>query len=134
MFLGCVLKKTLTCYLCLNGGYFPLCILSFLFKSSHSSYPHVCSPALRLIACNNGPFYSMEDHSYTIGVECFGSMQGNCVPFQFLKPYLMYSATIATSTALDFSKGNVGDGVVNSLPSHSTERTLVYSPSPLHDC
>ena len=36
--------------------------------------------------------------------------------------------------ALDFSKGNVEDGVVDSPPSCSAERTPGCSPSPLRDC
>jgi hypothetical protein len=106
----------------------------FLFRSSHSSYPQVCSPALRSIARNHGPFCTTADRSDTIGAECSGSMQGDCVPSQFSKPYLMYSATDAASAALDFSKGNMEDGVVDSPPSHSTGRTPVCSPSPLRDC
>jgi hypothetical protein len=46
----------------------------------------------------------------------------------------MYLATDAASVALDFSKGNVEDGFVDSPPSRSVERTPVCSPSPLHDC
>jgi hypothetical protein len=61
-------------------------------------------------------------------------MQCDCVPSQFSKPYLMYSATDATSAALDFSKGNVEDRVVDSPPSHRAGRTHVCSPSPLRDC
>jgi hypothetical protein len=83
---------------------------------------------------NDGPFCSMEDRSDTIGGECSRSMQGDCVPSQFSKPYLMYLATDATSVALDFSKGNVEDGVVDSPPSRSVGRTPVCSPSPLRDC
>jgi hypothetical protein len=45
----------------------------------------------------------------------------------------MYSATNATSTTLDFSKGNVEDEVVDSPPSRSVGRTPVCSPFPLHD-
>jgi hypothetical protein len=101
-----------------------------LFRSSHSSYPQVCSPALRSIARNDGPFFSTADHSDTIGAECSRSIQGDCVPSQFSKPYLMYSATDATSAALDFSKGNVEDGVVDSPPSRSAD----CLPSPLRDC
>jgi hypothetical protein len=46
----------------------------------------------------------------------------------------MYSATDAASAVLDFSKGNVEDGVVDSPPSHNTGQTPVCSPSPLRDC
>jgi hypothetical protein len=61
-------------------------------------------------------------------------MQGDYVPSQFSKPYLMYSATDAASAALDFSKGNVEDGVVDSPPSRSVDRTPICSQSPLRDC
>jgi hypothetical protein len=61
-------------------------------------------------------------------------MQGDYVPSHFLKPYLMYSATNVASATLDFSKGNVEDGVVDSPPSRSVGRMPVYSPSPLRDC
>jgi hypothetical protein len=61
-------------------------------------------------------------------------MQGDCVPSQFSKVYLMYSATDAASAALDFSKRNVEDGVVDSPPSRSADRTPICSPSPLRDC
>jgi hypothetical protein len=61
-------------------------------------------------------------------------MQGNCVPSQFSKPYLLYSAIDVASAALDFSKGNVEDGVVDSPPSHTAGRTPICSPSPLRDC
>jgi hypothetical protein len=44
----------------------------------------------------------------------------------------MYSATDATSAAIDFVKG-VEDGVANSPPSCSAGRTLVCSSSPLRD-
>ena len=83
---------------------------------------------------NDGTFCSTEDRSDTIGVECSRSMQGDCVPSEFSKPYLMYSATDVASTALDFSKGNVEDGVVDSPPNRSVGRTPVYLPSPLLDC
>ena len=61
-------------------------------------------------------------------------MQGDYVPSQFSKPYLMYSATDAALVALDFSKENVEDEVVDSLLSRSARRTLGCLPSPLHDC
>ena len=47
------------------------------------------------------------------------------------KPYMMCSATDAASAALDFSKGNVEDGVVNSPPSRGAVRTPLCSLSPL---
>jgi hypothetical protein len=63
--------------------------------------------------------------------ECSGSIEEHCLPSQFSKPYLMYSATDAASAAVDFAKGNVEDGVVNSPPSQDATRLLVCSPSPL---
>jgi hypothetical protein len=61
-------------------------------------------------------------------------MQSDCVLSQFSKPYLMYFAIDAVSAALDFSKGNVEDEVVDSPLSRSAGRTPVCSPSPLRDC
>jgi hypothetical protein len=59
-------------------------------------------------------------------------MQGDYVPSHFLKPYLMYSATNVASATLDFSKGNVEDGVVDSPPSRSVGRMRQRSCSPMH--
>ena len=105
-----------------------------MYRNLHSSYPQVCSPALRSIACNDGHFCSLEDRSNTIDVGCSGSMQGNCIPSQFSKPYLMYSTIDAASVALDFSKENVEDGVIDSSPSRSIGRTPVCLPFLLRDC
>jgi hypothetical protein len=109
-------------------------LLLFQFKSLHSSYLHVGSPAQSSIACNDDHFCSREDRSDTVGAECSGSIQGDCVPSQFSKPYLMYSTTDAALAALDFSKDNMEDGVVNNPPSQSAGRTPVCLPSPLRDC
>ena len=38
------------------------------------------------------------------------------------------------STIVDFAKGNVEDGVVNSRPSHGAGRSPVCSPYPLRGC
>jgi hypothetical protein len=100
----------------------------FTFRNLHSSYLQVGSPALSSLVHDDDPFCSIEDRSDSINVEYSGSMQGNCVPSQFLKPYLMYSATDATSTAIDFAKGNVEDGVVDNPLSCSVGRTPIYSP------
>ena len=43
----------------------------------------------------------------------------------------MFSATDAASTAIDFSKSNVDDGVVDSPPSRGLRRSPIVSPSPL---
>ena len=44
----------------------------------------------------------------------------------------MYLATNAALTVVDFAKGSVEDGVVNSLPSWDVVRLLVCSPSTLY--
>jgi hypothetical protein len=46
----------------------------------------------------------------------------------------MYSATDAASMIVDFAKGNVEDGVVNSPLSRGAGRSPVCSPSPLQGC
>jgi len=46
-------------------------------------------------------------------------------------PYLFYSAIDTTSMFIDFSKGNVEEGVVNSLLSWGLASTLNFSVSPL---
>jgi hypothetical protein len=91
----------------------------------------VGSPTLSSIACDVDPLCITKDHSNNVDVECSRSMEGNCIPSQYSKPYLMYSTTNAASGSIDFAKDNVDDGVVNNLPSCSAGRTTVYSPSPL---
>jgi hypothetical protein len=73
----------------------------------------------------------MEDRTAGVDVECSRSIQGDCVPSQFSKLYLMYSATDAASSIVDFAKGNVEDDVVNSPSSRGAGRSPVCSPSPL---
>ena len=43
----------------------------------------------------------------------------------------MFSATDVASAAIDFSKSNVDDGVVDSPPSQGLRRSPIVSPSPL---
>ena len=43
----------------------------------------------------------------------------------------MFSATDAASAAIDFSKSNVDDGVVDSPPSRGLRRSPIVSPFPL---
>ena len=64
----------------------------------------------------------MEDRTAKIDAECSGSIQGDCVPSQCSKPYLIYSTIDVASATVDFAKGNVEDGVVNNLPSCSAVR------------
>ena len=45
--------------------------------------------------------------------------------------YVLFSATDATLVAIDFSKGNVDEGVVDSPPSRGLRRSPIVSPSPL---
>lgn len=47
------------------------------------------------------------------------------------KPYMLRSAADAASAAIDYSKGNIDDGVVDSPPSRASGRTPICSPSPL---
>jgi hypothetical protein len=76
----------------------------------------------------------MEDRTAGVDAECSRSIQGDCVPSQFSKPYLMYSTTDAAFAIVDFAKGNVEDGVMNSPPSRGAGRSPVYSLSPLQGC
>ena len=59
------------------------------------------------------------------------SRGGSCFGAPHSKPYVMCLATDTASVALDFSKGNVEDGVINSSPSRGVVRTSLCSPSPL---
>ena len=59
------------------------------------------------------------------------SMRADCGQSQYSKPYVLFFATDAASTAIDFSKSNVDDGVVNSPPSRGLRRSPIVSPSPL---
>ena len=59
------------------------------------------------------------------------SMQASCGQSQYSKPYVLFSATDAASTAIDFSKSNVDDGVVDNPPCRGLRRSPIVSPSPL---
>ena len=76
----------------------------------------------------------MEDRFAGVGAECSRSIQGDCVPSQFSKPYLMYSANDAASVTVDFAKDNVEDSVVNSPLSRGVVRSPVCSLYPLRGC
>ena len=58
-------------------------------------------------------------------------MRAGCGQSQYSKPYVLFSATDAASAAIDFSKSNVDDGVVDSPPSQGLRRSPIVSPSPL---
>ena len=55
----------------------------------------------------------------------------SCDTAPFSKPYMFRSATDAASAAIDYSKGNIEDGVVDSPPSREPSRTPICSSSPL---
>ena len=59
------------------------------------------------------------------------SRGGNCGTAPISKPYMLRSAADATSAAIDYSKGDVEEGVVDSPPSRGPIRTPICSPSPL---
>ena len=59
------------------------------------------------------------------------STRAGCGQSQYSKPYVLFSATDAASTAIDFSKSNVDDGVVDSPPSQGLRWSPIVSPSPL---
>ena len=50
---------------------------------------------------------------------------------EYSKPFLLFSATDAASAAIDFSRGDLEQDVVNSPPSSGGGRIVVNSPSPL---
>jgi hypothetical protein len=83
------------------------------------------------MARNVDPSYSTGATSARAEAEYSGSIEEHCLPSQFSKPYLMYSATDAASAAVDFAKGSLEDGVVNSPPSRDAARLPMCSPSPL---
>ena len=63
--------------------------------------------------------------------ECSASGLEGFALFPFSKLYVMFSTTIAASTAIDYSKENVEDGVVDSPPSRGPVLAPIFSPSRL---
>ena len=59
------------------------------------------------------------------------STDASCDTAPISKPFMLRSATDVVSAAIDFSKQNVDDGVVDSPPSKGSYRTPACSPSPL---
>ena len=59
------------------------------------------------------------------------STWAGCGQSQYSKPYVLFSATDAASAAIDFSKSNVDDGVVDSPPNRGLRRSPIVLPSPL---
>ena len=56
---------------------------------------------------------------------------GSCDTAPLLKPYILRSAADVVSAAIDYSKENIEDGVVNSSPSGGPQRTPICSSSAL---
>ena len=86
---------------------------------------------LSSMASDIDPSYSTKACSTRAEVQYLESIEEYCLPSQFSKLYLMYSATDVASTAIDFTKENVEDGVVNSPLSWDAARLPVCLPSPL---
>ena len=72
------------------------------------------------------------------GIECVhGSLlysrskstRVGCGQSEYSKPYVLFSAIDAASAAIDFSKSNVDDGIVDSPPSRGLRRSPIVSPS-----
>jgi hypothetical protein len=82
------------------------CISTSLFICSPGWFPRLTS-----IARDFDPLCSMEDRTAGVDAECS-----------------------AASATVDFAKGNVEDGVVNSPPSRGAGRSPVCSPFPLRGC
>ena len=59
------------------------------------------------------------------------SSDGGCAFSQYSKSYVLFSATNAASTAIDFSRKNVDNGVVDNPPSRGPWRSPVLLASPL---
>ena len=62
------------------------------------------------------------------------SRKGGCALFEYSKPYVLFSTTNAASAAIDFSRKNVDDVVVDSPPSQGLWWSPVLSTSPLEGC
>ena len=59
------------------------------------------------------------------------STETSCIPLRNSRPYVMCSASDAVSAAIDFSKDDVDEGVVDSPPSQDPIRILLHCMSPL---
>ena len=56
---------------------------------------------------------------------------GSCGTAPLSKPYMLCSAADAAFAAIDYSKGNIEDGIVDSPLSRGPVKTPICSPSPL---
>jgi hypothetical protein len=98
------------------------CIL-YLLQAGGFRYPETPKRQRLTRSLLSGSEKSMSSRSESEG--------GSCDTAPYSKPCLLQSAADAASAAIDYSKGNVEDGVVDSPPSRGPVRTPVCSPSPL---
>ena len=71
---------------------------------------------MELSALNDGGNGASESKHGSLLSSQSVSKDGSLAPLQYSKPYVLFSATDAASAAIDFSKGNVEDGVIDSPP------------------
>ena len=88
-------------------------------------------PSVRKETPRPRPTRSLLSGSEKSKSDCSESAGGSCSAAPFSKLYLFRSAADATSAAIDYSKGDVEDGVVDSPPSRGPIKTPICSPSPL---
>ena len=73
--------------------------------------------------------FSSSEKSLSTNSELGGA---SCDTVLLSKPYNVFRSSMdAASAAIDYSKGNINNGVVDSPPSCGPERSPMYSPSPL---
>ena len=88
-------------------------------------------PFLRLLLQKQPLTRSLLSRSEASRSRTSHSIEGSYFAIPYSKPYVLCSATDAASAAIDFLKGNVEEGVVDSPPSHGVPRTPICSPFPL---
>ena len=104
-------------------GYCVLHSCSLLFIQVGRSIPHSL-PERRLTK-------SLLSGSESLLSKMSESFGGSCVEAPCSKPYVMCSAMDAASAAINFLKGHIEEGVVDSPPTRGVLRTPLCSPSPL---
>ena len=117
------LYVSVMCYLVIICFCYIVEFLAIVSIPNYSSALQVGSSLLTSIAHKFDPSCNMEDHTAGVDAEYSTLIQRDCVPSQFSKPYLMYSANDGAFAAVDFAKGNVEDSVVNSPPSRNVGRS-----------
>jgi hypothetical protein len=94
-----------------------------MLQVGRSALPSLSSQDVQTSSMKPSTCFSIPECS-TSGLEGFALSP-------FSKPYVMFSATDAASAAIDYSKGNVEDGVVDSPPNRGLVLAPIFSPSPL---